>query len=217
MKKTMTLALAAMALALPPVAPLQAQEQPSFNTKIASPQAPQLVAMLREGGYVIYFRHGSTPDYREPKVEDFADCSRQRNLNSIGRYQAFLIGEGFRNLAIPVGEIFSSPYCRSIDTARIAFGRYVIADELRDGNNGNDKVRARFSDKVPAGTNRLIFGHGGAGGMLGDEFLREAEGVVVRPLGDGKFELIARVRSEQWAQFEDRNRLPPPGAPVFQQ
>jgi broad specificity phosphatase PhoE len=190
-----------------------AQEQPSFNTKIGSPQAPQLLEMLRGGGYVIFFRHGSTPDYREPKVEDFADCSRQRNLNSIGRYQAFLIGEGFHNLGIPVGEVLSSPYCRCVDTARIAFGKAAIVDELRDGNKGSPKLRALFSEPPPAGTNRILLGHGGGGGMLGDEFLREAEAMIVKPLGEGKFELISRVRSEQWAQFEERNRQPPPGTP----
>jgi len=209
--------MAALALFALPALPLAAQEQPSFNTKIGSPQAPQLVAMLKEGGYVIFFRHGSTPDYREPKVEDFADCSKQRNLNSIGRYQAFQVGEGFRALGIPVGEVLSSPYCRCVDTARIAFGKVTIVDELRDGNKDSPKLRALFADKVPAGTNRILLGHGGGGGMLGDEFLRETEGIVVKPLGDGKFELIGRVRAEQWAQFEDRNRLPPPGAPIFQQ
>ena len=194
-----------------------AQEQPSFNTKIASPQAPELIAMLKEGGYVIFFRHASTPDYREPKVEDFADCPKQRNLNPLGRHQAFLVGEGFRSLGIPIGEVLSSPFCRCVDTARIAFGKVTLVDDLRDGNKDSPVLRARFADKPPAGTNRILLGHGSGGGMLGDEFLREAEAMIVRPLGEGKFELIARVRAEQWAQFEDRNRVPPPGTPRFQQ
>ena len=37
--------------------------------------------------------------------------------------------------------------------------------------------------------------------------------MVVNPLGGGKYELIARVRAEQWAQFLPENREPPPGAP----
>lgn len=213
MKSSIVLVVVALLAAAGLAPAARAQEQPTFNTKIASPQAPELVAMLKGGGYVIFFRHGSTPDYREPKVEDYADCARQRNLNTIGRYQAFLIGEGFRNLGIPVGEVLTSPYCRCVDTARIAFGKGTIAEELRDGNKDSTMLRAKFSEKPPAGTNRILVGHGGGGGMLGDEFLREAEAMVVRPLGDGKFELIARVRAEQWAQFEDRNRLPPPGAP----
>ncbi len=214
MKRSIALALIATLLF---AGAALAQEQPSFNTKIASPQAPELVAMLREGGYVIFFRHGSTADYREPKVEDFADCSKQRNLNSIGRYQAFQVGEGFRNLGIPVGDVLSSPYCRCVDTARIAFGKVTIDDALRDGKKDSPTLRALFADKPPAGTNRILLGHGGGGGMLGDEFLRETEAMIVRPLGDGKFELVARVRAEQWAQFEDRNRKPPPGTPIFQQ
>ncbi len=214
--KILSILAAALTTTLLAVAPLHAQEQPSYNTKIGSPQAPQLLEMLRAGGYVIFFRHGSTADYREPKVENFADCSKQRNLNSIGRHQAFLIGEGFHELGIPFGEVLSSPYCRCVDTARIAFGKVTIVDALRDGNKDSPQLRALFADKPPAGTNRILLGHGGGGGMLSDEFLREAEAMIVRPLGDGKFELVGRVRSEQWAQFEERNRQPPPGTPRFQ-
>jgi len=186
MKHLIAVTMAALALATLPALSAQAQEQPTFNTKVVSPQAVELLTMLKEGGYVIYFRHGSTPDYREPKVEDFADCPKQRNLNSIGRYQAFLIGEGFRNLGIPVGEVFSSPYCRCVDTARLAFGKYVILDELRDGNyvllwiaaDGSVRINATYSKTM---TQYLNDTAGGLKAELKTNSASKIEGRVYSP------------------------------------
>ena len=106
-----------------------AQEHPVGNTKVVPPQAPQLIAMLKAGGYIIFFRHGTTPDYAEPPVTDFADCPRQRNLNELGRAQATSISAAFRELGFPIDKVVASPYCRCMDTARIAFGQRTSARE----------------------------------------------------------------------------------------
>jgi broad specificity phosphatase PhoE len=190
-----------------------AQEHPVFNTKVEPPQAPVLRDMLKAGGYVIHFRHGTTPDYQEPGPVDFSKCDAQRNLNTLGRAQAFAIGEAFRELGIPVGEVRASPYCRCIDTARIAFGRVEPDEAVRGDKDKRERLRALLAAPPAAGTNRVLVGHGGAGEMFGDEFLREAEAMVVKPDGDGTFRLIARVRAESWAQWIERNRQPPPGTP----
>src|SRR5262245_18305664 len=93
-----------------------AQEHPVFNTRVEPPQGPVLRDMLLAGGHVIFFRHAATPDYQEPSPIDFARCDAQRNLNALGRGQAFTIGEAFRELGIPVGEVRSSPFCRCMET-----------------------------------------------------------------------------------------------------
>jgi broad specificity phosphatase PhoE len=165
--------------------------------------------MLREGGLVIYFRHGSTPDYSEPSITDFSDCPRQRNLNPLGRAQSALIGDDFKALNIPVDRVIASPFCRCMETARIAFGKVAAADEVR-GMKASPQMRAYFTTPQKPGANLVIVGHGSASGLIGEEFLREAEAVVVKPLGEDKYELVARIRAEQWAQFrpETGNRRP---------
>ena len=189
-----------------------AQEHPVSNTKIVPPQAPVLIEMLKGGGYMVFFRHGTTPDYAEPSVTDFADCARQRNLNSLGRAQALSVGEAFRELGFKVDRVVASPYFRSMDTARYAFGRVEAAREVGDGGD-RALLRARAGTVPKTGFNDVIVGHGSAGGLIGEEFLREAEAMVIKPLGDGKYELIARVRAENWTQMPPRNRIPPPEAP----
>ena len=190
-----------------------AQEQPVFNTKVESPQAPLLREMLQKGGFVIFLRHAATPDYQEPSPVDFSSCERQRNLNGLGRAQAVMVGEAFRELNIAVAEVLASPYCRCMDTARLAFGRVAPDEAVRGDRDKLPVLRRLLSTPPAAGTNRVLVGHGGAAGLLGDEFLREGEAMVVRPDGDDKFTLIARVRAESWAQFLDVNRQPPPGTP----
>ena len=188
-----------------------AQEHPVSNTKVVPPQAPKLIEMLKAGGYIIFFRHGTTPDYAEPPVTDFADCPRQRNLNELGRAQAPSIAAAFRELAFPIDRVVASPYCRCMDTARIAFGH---VDAPADVADGGDKalLRARFGTAPKRDFNDVIVGHGGGGGLLGGEFLHEAEAMVLKP-GGGNFELIARVRDQGWTQMLPRNREPPAGAP----
>src|SRR4030095_16347217 len=64
------------------------------------------------------------------------DCSTQRNLDDNGRAQARRVGEAFRQHGIAVGRVLSSPRCRCLDTARVAFGKAepweVLQGALRD-------------------------------------------------------------------------------------
>lgn len=209
------IALVSVVVAALLAAPVIAQEHPVFTTKIEPPQLPALHDMLKGGGYVIFFRHAGTPDYQEPGPIDFSSCARQRNLNARGREQSFRIGQAFRELEIPVSEVIASPFCRTMDTGRIAFGRAEPAEEARDKDK-REKLFARVSVKPPGGGNLVIVGHGSANGLIGEEFLREAEAVILRPLGGGKFEPVARMQVDQWEQMLPRNRIPPPGTPRAQ-
>ena len=85
----------------------------------------ELVEALREGGYVVYLRHAVTDRSKEDDpVLDLDDCSTQRILSEDGRDQSRGIGGAFRKLAIPVGDVYSSEYCRTRETAELAFGGY---------------------------------------------------------------------------------------------
>jgi broad specificity phosphatase PhoE len=92
----------------------------------------KLIGMLQQGGYVIYIRHAST-DWSQKDVEpyQFYDCSKQRNLDALGRRESVGIGEAFKTLDIPVAQVFSSPFCRTRDTAELAFGDFEIEDDLQ--------------------------------------------------------------------------------------
>jgi hypothetical protein len=83
----------------------------------------QVWAALRQGGKVILLRHAHV-DIREGIGRHSpGNCAQEVNLSSRGVDQAKRIGEAFRAYGIAVGEVLSSPYCRCIDTGKLAFGR----------------------------------------------------------------------------------------------
>lgn len=79
--------------------------------------------MLARGGYVILLRHTATlPGVGDPPGFILGDCATQRNLSAEGRAQAERWRAGVAEHKVPIGEVFSSEWCRCIDTAKIAFG-----------------------------------------------------------------------------------------------
>ena len=78
---------------------------------------------LRAPGSVVVLRHSYAPGTFDPPDARLDDCTTQRNLDASGQAQARRIGEAFRRQGIAVGRVLSSPRCRCMDTARLAFGR----------------------------------------------------------------------------------------------
>lgn len=62
------------------------------------------------------------------------DCSTQRMLSEKGWQQSKDIDQAFESLKIPVGEVYSSQYCRAWQTADLAFNRHK-ADQLIVSNH----------------------------------------------------------------------------------
>ncbi len=160
-----------------------------------------LVARLRRGGLVLFFRHADTRG--EPCDRSFrvGDRPGQRNLSEAGRAQARRIGERLRELGVPVGlPVLAGPVYRARDTAEEAFGAGnvavtdgLLADDFAGGRLGwvLDQHRQLFSAPVPAGANRVLVGHRTpaimvAGEAVGGRAFPEGTALVVAPgSGDG--------------------------------
>jgi phosphohistidine phosphatase SixA len=85
---------------------------------------------LKQGGYVILMRHATAQKTGDPLILKINDCNVQRNLSPKGRQEAALIGRVFRSRSIPVSEVLSSRYCRTKETAELAFGRVTTWQQL---------------------------------------------------------------------------------------
>lgn len=72
---------------------------------------------LASGKYVALLRHAIAPGFSDPQYFELDDCTTQRNLSEEGREQARAIGERFRKNGVPQAEVFSSQWCRCLDTA----------------------------------------------------------------------------------------------------
>jgi phosphohistidine phosphatase SixA len=87
-------------------------------------------AALKQGGKVVLLRHTHV-DIREGIGRLVpGNCAAEVNLSSRGVEQAKRIGEAFRVHGIAVGKVLTSPYCRCIDTGRLAFGRATTVQYL---------------------------------------------------------------------------------------
>lgn len=76
---------------------------------------------LRDGGTVAILRHARAPGGGDPPGFRIEDCATQRNLSAEGREQARRTGERFRAEGVQVRRVLSSRWCRSLETARLAF------------------------------------------------------------------------------------------------
>jgi phosphohistidine phosphatase SixA len=181
-----------------------------------APDDETLVAALRAGGLNIYFRHAETDwgqSDRVGGVGDWESCdpSRMRQLSEEGRETARRVGLAIRALAIPVGAVLSSPYCRCLETARLLglgpVDTTLDVMNLRAASYAGGRAavvanaRRRLSSAPAPGTNTVIVAHGNVAREATPVYPGEGEGVVFRPGHGGGFSLIARLPLEAWERL----------------
>jgi phosphohistidine phosphatase SixA len=168
-----------------------------------------LLTALRGGGYVLYFRHTSTDfGQNDEKMSGYEDCTTQRNLTDVGRAEARAIGVALKKLAIPVGTVLASPFCRTRETAQLMFGRAEPSPAARGGpaDASGDRyaaLRVLMSTPVPGRTNLVIASHGNPFRALTElPYLAEGEAAIIAPRGSEGYTVVARVRKDQWLDLE---------------
>ena len=177
------------------------------STLAEQPAGRDLVARLRQGGYVIFIRHAATEPTQDDPRPDLADPRTQRNLSDAGRDQARQLGRAIRRLGIPVGTVLASPYARTRETAELAFGRArvrVTRDLLNEAFPGTDdedlarRLRGLLTTRPPPGKNTVLVSHGfnlqGATGLS----VTEGESAIFSPGDTGGPSLVARITAEKW-------------------
>ena len=176
----------------------------ALATLLAMPAAradEALWSLLKGGGQVVLMRHAlTTPGVGDPEGMRLSDCTTQRNLSDEGRAHARRVGEVFRARAIPVAQVLSSPWCRCIETARLAFGTEPQTSPAlgnlfgRPDPQGRQvaQMRSLVSRKV-AGGNLVLVSHGSAIFALTGVSPAMGEMVIVTPQGDGKFVVAGRL------------------------
>lgn len=174
-----------------------------------------LVKALREGAHTLYFRHTAT-DFSQADRPTFAptDCASQRNLSEAGRAQARAIGAALSALGVRVGEVIASPYCRTMETARLVGGKEPVPDEAVRGRSsltgGAPDYRGLaelLSKRVKKGEAlRIVAGHGnGFRAIAGVPHLEEGEAVVLRP-GVAYWIVVSRIRVQDWPKLVEAAR-----------
>lgn len=127
-----------------------------FGTRAhaAAPDEAALWQALRAGGATVLMRHAATdPGIGDPPGFTLDQCATQRNLSDAGRADARAIGAAFARNKVAPGAVWSSRWCRCLDTARLAFGSAtpeasldsMFHDEGRQAASKLRDLRARLA------------------------------------------------------------------------
>jgi hypothetical protein len=171
---------------------------------------PGLVEELRKGGYVLYIRHTSTDfSKNDQRMASFEDCANQRPLTDKGRDEARAIAGHLKRLGIPIDKVYASPFCRTVETAMLAFGKAEKTQEARGGPLKSDDpkrydaLRKLLAARPAPGQNNVISSHGNPFyAVFGAPYLAEGEVAVVKPEGPSGYAVAGRIRLEDWPALE---------------
>lgn len=178
--------LAALALALP----------------LAAPAAGEAAwATLARGGQVVLVRHATTtPGAGDPPGFRLEDCATQRNLSDAGRRQARRLGEAFRARGVSVARVLSSPWCRCLESAELAFGARPATHRALENLHGRAANRERqvaafraLIAEPPREGNLVLVTHGSTTLALTGEYPAMGEAIVITPTGGGGFRVAGRI------------------------
>ena len=156
---------------------------------------------LAKPGAIVLFRHATAPGVGDPPGFKLDDCATQRNLNEQGRAEARKLGEQFRSRKIQVEAVLSSQWCRTRETARLAFGSQVRDEPAFNSffsqsseAGGAQTTQARAVLEAWRGPGALVVvTHQVNIQALTGAAATSAEGVVVRPGADGSLKVVATI------------------------
>jgi broad specificity phosphatase PhoE len=155
---------------------------------------------LRSGGLVLMLRHAETdPGIGDPPDFRLGDCATQRNLSAAGRAQSQRLGQRLKQQGVKVDAVYSSRWCRCLDTARLAFGRVQALPALDSFFSEPQRAQAQTAE-----LRRQLAGFKGPGNLvlvthqvnitaLTGIHPAMGETVVLQRAGDGALEVIGRL------------------------
>lgn len=150
---------------------------------------------------IVLFRHAEAPGVGDPPDFRLGDCGTQRNLSERGRVQAQELGARFRARNIAVGQVLSSQWCRTRDTAELAFpGRVQVAPAFNSFFNEDTAQSARQT----AAARAVLVAWRGPGVLvvvthqvnitaLTGVFPASGEGIAVRAVSADGVEVVGRL------------------------
>ena len=160
-----------------------------------------LWALLKQGGQIVLIRHAVTdPGVGDPPGFRVEDCATQRNLSEAGRAEARRLGAALRERGVPVARVLASPWCRAIETARIATGVQPDLEpalaNLFEYPQNRERQQAQFRALVaamPKQGNVLMFTHGSTTLAFTGVSPATAEMVIVTPESGERYRVAGRI------------------------
>jgi len=102
----------------------------------------ELANAMQDGQHVLLMRHADAPGYGDPQGYQLNQCSSQRNLGERGRKQAQAIGEWLSKQGITKAQVYSSAWCRCLDTAAL-LNKGAVTKEAALGSFFDDMSQSK--------------------------------------------------------------------------
>ncbi len=136
-------------LSIAAFSPLAADEGKAPPPQHLKPVTKELIEQLNTGGHVLIVRHERTNAFiPDTKEVDLNNCATQRNLSIAGHANAVENYRALSFLQIPIGQVYASPTCRTLETARLMFGRVEAHNALYRYGQGSEQLSADLKELI---------------------------------------------------------------------
>ena len=173
----------------------------TLSARCALADDEQVWAALKQSGKVILLCHTHV-DVREGIGRLVpGDFAAEVNLTVSGVEQAKRIGEAFQAHDIAVGKVVASPYCRRMDTGKLAFGRATAVEYLvppgvvsdSQAKSNNERMLQEILKHRDA-SNLVMITHGlNISNIVLEPTVHMGEFFVLQPNG-ADFDAIGKIR-----------------------
>lgn len=169
---------------------------------LAQADTADALRRLTEGGHVLMVRHALAPGTGDPPEFRLGDCATQRNLDERGRAQARAIGDWLRARGVTSSDVYSSQWCRCLETARLmAIGQVSELPalnsfyELPQTREPNLRALREFLASRPAqGPPTILVTHQVTIAAITGAGVSSGEGVLIELEGGDRYTVRARLR-----------------------
>ena len=167
----------------------------------ADSEPADLIERMQAGGHILMIRHALAPGFGDPPGFQIGDCATQRNLDERGRKQARAIGNWLRSNGITTARVYSSQWCRCLETAELlevgpvkelpALNSFF---ELTQNRDPNLRALRKFIAEQPDDDVLIILvTHQVTISAIADEFVASGQGVLLNLNGDAPYAVVGRV------------------------
>ena len=167
----------------------------------AESTSDKLVSQMKTGGVILLVRHALAPGIGDPDNFMLGDCATQRNLNDAGRQQSREIGNWLRSHDIQEATVYSSQWCRCIETAELlGFGSVTELPALnsffqrpRDREPNLQSLRRFIRENTQSNTLIILVTHQVTISAITNEWTDSGHGKLIRADENGAIELLGPV------------------------
>ena len=160
-----------------------------------------MIGKMKNGGHILMIRHALAPGTGDPANFRIGDCATQRNLNDRGRDQAKSIGNWLRAQGIASARVYSSQWCRCLETAKLLEMGSVTElpalnsfYELTQNREPNLKALRKFIAEQPSkGDLIILVTHLVTISAIANEGVSSGEGVLLKLNEDAPYEIVGRL------------------------